>query len=481
VTPDVKEFAMVSSWWNGACRDCLGAGAVLAIVLAPASGGAAVVQETIDLAVEVTDVRGEVVNHSIKVAIMRDDARASSPFLVLNHGRGATREINAKRRVTSFNANARYFVSKGFAVFMPLRVGYGETAGPDVEFSGKCRDRNFPPVYEAAVAQTVRVIQHAKTLPYIDRANGLVVGQSFGGATAIGVAAKNLDGVKAAINFAGGGGGRPKTHHGEPCSVDRLTALFASYGTTAQVPTLWLYSENDRYWGAQIPRTWFDAFIARGGNGRFVSLPPYKNDGHAIFSGNRDAWTPAFEAFLQSCCLDIAAKGGPALADQATGSDTPQVFTLVLHNWASKYKVKQAIMVVRHQGRVVHRAAIGGADSNRPVLLASLSKAITGACIATLVRDGKLTFDTPLSRALASYFERNGRPDDPRLERTTIAHLLTHRSGLPGRDDGNDAATGGMLKTYLANHSPREPATPAYLSAVLSSKLESDRVMFLFL
>ena len=143
--------------------------------------------------------------------------------------------------------NARYFVSKGFAVFMPLRVGYGETGGPDVEFSGKCDARNYPPVYEAAAVQTLRVIEYAKTLPYIDPANGLVVGQSFGGTTAAAIAAKNVAGVKGAMNFAGGGGGRPDTHPGQPCSQDRMTELFASYGASARIPTLWLYSETTNF------------------------------------------------------------------------------------------------------------------------------------------------------------------------------------------------------------------------------------------
>jgi dienelactone hydrolase len=289
--------------WSGAMLQFFaGIGVVLAIASMSDSVSAKVVQEAIELPVEVTDIHGQVVRHRIKVTIVRDDAKTNSPFLVLNHGRGATREINAARSVASFGANARYFVAKGFAVFMPLRVGYGETGGQDVEFSGKCDARNYPPVYEAAAAQTVKVIDYAKTLPYIDRANGLVIGQSFGGATAIAMAAKSMEGVRAAINFAGGGGGRPKTYPEQPCSVDRMTALFASYGAAAKIPTLWLYSENDKYWGAEIPRTWFDAFVARGGNGRFVKLPPYKDDGHPIFTGNPGAWKPAFEDFLRSCC-----------------------------------------------------------------------------------------------------------------------------------------------------------------------------------
>lgn len=268
----------------------------------PDTAQAKVREEVIDLAVEVTDIRGRAISHTIKVTVLRDDARARSPFLILNHGRSASRDGMAATSVTRYLANARYFASQGYAVFMPLRVGYGETGGPDVEYSGRCETRNFPPVYEAAAAQTLATIAYAKAQTYIDAQNGLVVGQSFGGATAVAVAAKNVAGVRAAVNFAGGGGGRPATHPGQPCSAERMTALFASYGATARIPTLWLYSANDKYWGPDLPRTWFKAFVDGGGSSQFVGLPPYREDGHPIFTGQPDAWKPAFEDFLRSCC-----------------------------------------------------------------------------------------------------------------------------------------------------------------------------------
>ena len=309
---------------------CAGVAFSLAAMSACHSVNAKIIQELIELPVDVSDFRGQVVKHRIKLTIIRDDAKVRSPFLILNHGRGATREINAARNVASFRTNARYFVSKGFTVFMPLRVGYGETGGPDVEFSGKCDARNFAPAYEAAVVQTIKVIEYAKALPYIDSSSGIVVGQSFGGTTAIAIAAKSIAGVRAAINFAGGGGGRPQTDPEQPCSVERMTALFASYGATTKIPTLWLYSENDKYWGAAIPRTWFDAFVRRGGNGRFVNLPPYKDDGHPIFTGNPGAWKPAFEDFLQSCCRQARDSGNVLEPSQIFAGDTPEVFTQVL-------------------------------------------------------------------------------------------------------------------------------------------------------
>ncbi len=222
--------------------------------------------------------------------------------MILNHGRPARRDGALDVRAATYADNARYFVAKGFAVFLPIRVGYGATGGPDVEFSGPCRSRNFPPVYDAAAQQGIKVIEHAKTLPYVDGAKGIVVGQSFGGATAIALAAKNIPAVTAAVNFSGGGGGNPRTRPDRPCRDDLLADLFASYGATARIPTLWLYSENDRYWGKEKPRTWFQRFVNSGGSGRFVQLPPYKDEGHRSFTGNPAAWRPAFEEFLRTCC-----------------------------------------------------------------------------------------------------------------------------------------------------------------------------------
>ena len=76
-----------------------------------------------------------------------------------------------------------------------------------------------------------------------------------------------------------------------------------------------------------------------------------------------------------------------------------------------------------------------GADPQKPTLIASLSKAITGVCIATLVRDGKLSFTTPLRDALAQFFKQYGPPVDQRLYQATIEELLAHRAGLRGNAD----------------------------------------------
>jgi hypothetical protein len=60
----------------------------------------------------------------------------NAPYLVLNHGRPANGNLAGMQR-QRYSDNSRYFVSLGFVVLVPTRVGYGESGGPDVEDSGR--------------------------------------------------------------------------------------------------------------------------------------------------------------------------------------------------------------------------------------------------------------------------------------------------------------------------------------------------------
>ena len=113
---------------------------------------------------------------------------------------------------------------------------------------------------------------------------------------------------------------------------------------------------------------------------------------------------------------------------------TPAAYGIVFDQWVARRAPKTAIVAIRRDGKTL---AVNGhhADPNEPTLIASLSKPITGACIATLIRDGKLTFTTPLGEALSGFFETFGQPTDERLKSATIEELLTHRAGLRGNAD----------------------------------------------
>jgi dienelactone hydrolase len=272
---------------------------------------AAVIEEVIEVPVSVRTMFGREARQTIKVTVFRDDQRQKAPYLVLNHGRPPKDADIVLMKRQRFPNVSSYFVSLGFVVLLPTRLGYGEAGGQDAEYTGKCDSKNYPPALTAAADQTEILLKHAETLPYVDLSRGIVVGQSFGGMTSIVLSTRNLPGLAAAVNFAGGAGGNPTDRPRNPCDLRQLDKLFREYGAAAKVPTLWLYSENDRFWGPGIPRKWFDIFTEAGGRGKFVALPAFKDDGHVIFSGNPDAWKPAFEDFLREVGL---------LSNRATGA-----------------------------------------------------------------------------------------------------------------------------------------------------------------
>jgi CubicO group peptidase (beta-lactamase class C family) len=149
---------------------------------------------------------------------------------------------------------------------------------------------------------------------------------------------------------------------------------------------------------------------------------------------------------------------------------TPEAFGQALKTWAAEHRIKRAFVVVRREGRIVHRSALGGANPDAPVHLASLSKAITAACIATLIRDGKLSFETPIASALKRFIVAHGKPRDPSLADVTIAQLLIHRAGFAVSDE-DDPASGRNLDRYLETHTSRAPPRPSLLAATLHAKL----------
>jgi dienelactone hydrolase len=273
---------------------------LLPLALAAADARARVVEERIAVPVEVTDAHGGRVTQDIVVEVFHDDAAPKPyPVLVLNHGRAVDAAGRSAVGVAAFRDTSRWLAGFGFIVAVPTRVGYGVTGGPDVEDSGACERKVYPPAYRAAADETLQVLANLRRRPDVARDRAIVMGQSFGGATAVTVASMNVAGVTAGINFAGGGGGNPQTHPQSPCLPAKLQQMFAGYGRTSRIPTLWVYSANDMYFGPSLPRQWFDAFRAEGGTGEFEQFPAFGTNGHFLFSRGSSLWQPRVQSFLE--------------------------------------------------------------------------------------------------------------------------------------------------------------------------------------
>ena len=83
--------------------------------------------------------------------------------------------------------------------------------------------------------------------------NVIVVGQSAGGWAAIALSSANIPGVRAIVTFAAGRGGRVGGKPNNNCAPDRLVAATGEFGRTARIPMLWIYIENDTYFGPEYP------------------------------------------------------------------------------------------------------------------------------------------------------------------------------------------------------------------------------------
>ena len=152
----------------------------------------------------------------------------------------------------------------------------------------------------AASTEILAVLDYAKQQSYVDPERVLLVGQSVGGYSTTATAARNPRGLIGAINFAGGSGGDPIKHPGVPCQGERLEHIYASFGATTTVPMLWIYTENDKYFGPDYSTAWHAAFVKAGGKANFRLLPPYSSNGHTLFASGIVIWAPIVSDFLGS-------------------------------------------------------------------------------------------------------------------------------------------------------------------------------------
>jgi len=295
-----RPLRVVPSGW------CLGAAFVVGLFWA-SSSHARLIEEVIKVPVKVANNYGKEVAQDIVVTVFYDDtAPKPYPLLVLGHGRDAEPAGRAAMGRAKYSANSRWLTRLGFMVAVPTRIGYGESGGEDVEDTGECNRKNYPPGYAAAAEQTLKVLDTLRQRHDTAKDRAIIMGQSFGGTTAITVAAQNPAGIQATINFAGGGGGNPKTKPQDPCAAPLLKSMFSDYGKTARIPTLWNYTENDMFFGPKLPKEWFDAFKAAGGVGEYKLYPAHGDDGHSLFTRAPEVWQPRVLEFLR-------ANGYPAL------------------------------------------------------------------------------------------------------------------------------------------------------------------------
>jgi pimeloyl-ACP methyl ester carboxylesterase len=215
---------------------------------------------------------------------------------VISHGSPRSADERRTWGRQRFIAQSEPFLALGFAVVVPTRRGYGKSEGPWAEDYGPCSN---PDYYDAGLetARDVRAaVDDVRHEPWADPKRVVLVGHSAGGFGSVAASSQPLDGLVGVVNFAGGRGSRGPD---SVCAEGKLVRAMADYGRESRVPSLFIYSENDRFFGPPLARRMYEAFVSAGGRAEFVQAPASGVDGHGYFARAIDDWTPRVASFLR--------------------------------------------------------------------------------------------------------------------------------------------------------------------------------------
>jgi dienelactone hydrolase len=241
--------------------------------------------------------------------VVRPSGDGPFSLVIMNHGVALNVTERSFFPLVEFREAAKWFARQGYLVVAPVGSGYGASAidiperglyGPFFSKVGKCSNPNFRDPGLAIAQVDLWIIDYMAAEKRIVPKDVIVVGQSAGGWGSIALSSLNPPQVKAIITFAAGRGGRVDGKPNNNCAPDRLVEATGEFGRTSRVPMLWIYIENDTFFGPSLSKRMHDAFTAAGGRAEYNLLPPFGNEGH-FFIGSPDAipiWSPLVSRFL---------------------------------------------------------------------------------------------------------------------------------------------------------------------------------------
>jgi D-alanyl-D-alanine-carboxypeptidase/D-alanyl-D-alanine-endopeptidase len=115
-------------------------------------------------------------------------------------------------------------------------------------------------------------------------------------------------------------------------------------------------------------------------------------------------------------------KGQPQATNVA--ADLP-IVTRTVESAVDKDKLEGVAVLLMKDNRVIYKKSFGRYNLNTVVSIASASKLLASSTIMTLVDEGKLTLDAPISKYMPNLTGEEAN--------ITLRQLLSHTSGLPGQ------------------------------------------------
>jgi dienelactone hydrolase len=235
---------------------------------------------------------------TLQVTLFMPDGPGPFPLAVMNHGASSDGHPRDEPRYR-LTFSAYYFLSRGYAVALPMMRGYASSGGTaaahgcDVAASGLDNAKDIAAVIDSLAKD-----------PKIDANRIVVAGQSLGGWNALAFGTLGHPGVKGLINFVGG--------MRESDCADQDAALARAAGTLGaqtKVPSIWLYGDNDKIFPVATWRAMYVRYTGAGGKAELVAFGNFMDDAHQLLSHPEGLpiWVPKVDAFLAQIGLPAAA------------------------------------------------------------------------------------------------------------------------------------------------------------------------------
>lgn len=231
---------------------------------------------------------------TLEVTLFTPSGPGPFPLAVMNHGSDGSKSIRENPRYR-FTNSAYYFLSRGYAVALPMMRGYAGSEGKQV--SHGC---DLAALGISNAKDIYAVIDYLSSMPEIDGNNVVVAGQSFGGWNTLALGTLKHPRVKGLINFNGG-------VLASDCSMSEYSLASAArqFGAHTSIPSIWFYGDNDKVFSTSTWRAMYDSYIEAWGPAELVAYGKFMKDSHNML-GYREGfaiWMPKVDAFLDKIGL----------------------------------------------------------------------------------------------------------------------------------------------------------------------------------
>lgn len=234
---------------------------------------------------------------TLEVTLFTPDGPGPFPLAVMNHGANFASNDSRGERYR-FTVAAYYFLSRGYAVALPMMRGFAGSDGAILHMGCNL----FALAYSNG--RDIRaVIDAIASRPDIDRSQIVVAGQGYGGWNTLGLGAAAPQGIRGLIAF--NAAIRSSDCRSQDASLNQTAG---ELGAKVPLPSLWFYGDNDSVLPMTTWREMYGRYAAANQKAELVAFGRFKGDSHQFLSdpASLPFWSGRVDAFLARIGLPSA-------------------------------------------------------------------------------------------------------------------------------------------------------------------------------